>query len=142
MNKEIVKYPTFSEIDFIKVYCALNFKNGFSPILKHHELEKQLYPFYYFPEFRELFQDIVPKVDYANPENSYLDLELAFKTAMIFGLLSPIYESGEMKSIIQCNEEMANEILAHTTDEIVNSMTNLFSEMHKTDGPKLVRQNL
>jgi len=61
MIKETVKYPEFSEIDFIRLYCAMNFKNGCSPIIKHYELEKKLYRFYSLTEFRDLFQDICPK---------------------------------------------------------------------------------
>lgn len=38
MIKETVKYPNFSGTDFIRLYCAINFKSGLSPLLKHHEL--------------------------------------------------------------------------------------------------------
>ena len=100
MIKEIVKYPEFSEIDFIRLYCAMNFKNGCSPIIKHNELEKKLYRFYSLPEFRDLFQDICPKKDYTNPENSYLNLGTALNTAQLVGLLIPIQSTGEISSIM------------------------------------------
>ena len=71
MIKETIKYPRFSETDFIRLYCAINFQKGLSPIIKHHELETKLYEFYSLPDFEELFQDICPKKDYINPKNSY-----------------------------------------------------------------------
>ena len=68
MIKETIKYPRFSETDFIRLYCAINFQKGLSPIIKHHELETKLYEFYSLPDFEELFQDICPKKDYINPK--------------------------------------------------------------------------
>lgn len=88
MIKETIKYPRFSETDFIRLYCAINFQKGLSPIIKHHELETKLYEFYSLPDFEELFQDICPKKDYINPKNSYLDLGAAINTEQIFGLLT------------------------------------------------------
>ena len=129
MIKETVKYPRFSEVDFIRLYCAMNFKNGCSPIIKHHELEKKLYRFYSLPEFRDLFQDICPKKDYINPENSYLNLGTALNTAQLFGLLISIQGTGEIRSIISCDEEIAQEIISNTDPEMVNKMAKLFNSM-------------
>ena len=129
MIKETVKYPKFSEIDFIKLYCAMNFKNGCSPIIKHNELEKKLYRFYSSPEFRDLFQDICPKKDYTNPENSYLNLGTALNTAQLVELLVPIQSTGEIGSIISCNDKIAQEIISSTDTEIVNKMAKLFNLM-------------
>ena len=129
MIKETVKYPEFSEIDFIKLYCAMNFKNGCSPIIKHNELEKKLYRFYSLPEFRDLFQDICPKKDYATPENSYLNLETALNTAQLVGLLIPMQSPGEISSIISCNDKIAQEIISSTDTEMVNKMAKLFNLM-------------
>ena len=129
MIKETVKYPKFSEIDFIRLYCAINFKNGCSPIIKHYELEKKLYRFYSLPEFRDLFQDICPKKDYINPENSYLNLGTALNTAQLFGLLISIQGTGEIRSIISCDEEIAQEIISNTDPEMVNKMAKLFNSM-------------
>lgn len=98
IKEAIKKYPRFSENDFIRLYCAMNFKNELSPIIKHHELEKRLYEFYSLPEFRELFQDICPKEDYINPENSYLDLQTALQMGQLLGLLTPIHDAGEIRS--------------------------------------------
>lgn len=125
MIKETVKYPKFSEIDFIKLYCAINFKNEYAPIVKHHELEKKLYSFYSLPEFRDLFQDICPKRDYINSENSYLNLGTALNTAQLFGLLTPVQSTGETKSIISCDEKMAQEIILNTDPEMVIRMSKL-----------------
>lgn len=125
MIKETVKYPEFSEVDFIRLYCAMNFKNGCSPIIKHYELEKKLYRFYLLPEFRDLFQGICPVKDYINPENSYLNLDTALNTAQLFGLLIPIQGTGEIKSIISCDEKMAQEIISNTDTEMVTKMTKL-----------------
>lgn len=129
MIKETIKYPKFSEIDFIKLYCAMNFKNGCSPIIKHNELEKKLYRFYSSPEFRDLFQDICPKKDYTNPENSYLNLGTALNTAQLVGLLMPIQSTGEIGSIISCNNKIAQEIISSTDTEMVNKMAKLFNLM-------------
>ena len=125
MIKETVKYPEFSEIDFIKLYCAMNFKNGCSPIIKHNELEKKLYRFYSLPEFK----DICPKKDYATPENSYLNLETALNTAQLVGLLIPMQSPGEISSIISCNDKIAQEIISSTDTEMVNKMSKLFNLM-------------
>lgn len=65
----------------------MNFKNGCSPIIKHYELEKKLYRFYSLTEFRDLFQDICPKKDYTNSENSYLNLGTALNAAQLVRLL-------------------------------------------------------
>ena len=129
MRTKTVKYPKFSEVDFIRLYCAVNFKNGYSPIINHHELEKRLYEFYSLPEFKELFQDICPKKDYINPKNSYLDLGTALQTAQLFGLLTLIHDSGETRSIISCNEDIAQEIIANADAKMVDKMTKLFNEM-------------
>ena len=129
MIKETVKYPEFSEIDFIRLYCAMNFKNGCSPIIKHYELEKKLYRFYLLTEFRDLFQDICPKIDYTNSENSYLNLETALNTAQLVGLLIPIQSTGEISSIISCNDKIAQEIISSTDTKMVNKMSKLFNLM-------------
>lgn len=142
MIKESVKYPAFSEVDFIRLYCAMTFKNGLSPIIKHHELEKKLYEFYYLPELKKLFQGICPKKDYIYPENSYLDLGVALNTAQLFGLLTPIYGSSEVKSIISCDDEIAEDIISSVDSEMVEKMTNLFEFMKKVQGPKLVKRNI
>ena len=141
MIKESVKYPKFSEVDFIRLYCAMNFKNGLSPLIIHHELEKKLYEFYSLPEFRKLFQDICPKKDYINPENSYLDLGIALNTAQLFGLLIPIHGVGEIRSIVSCDENIAQEIISSSDKEMVDKMTNLFNTMQNVQGPKLVKSN-
>lgn len=133
MIKETVKYPKFSETDFIRLYCAMNFKNGCSPIIKHRELEKRLYEFYSLPEFRELFQDICPKKDYINPENSYLDLETALNEGQLLGLLTLIHGVGEIRSIITCDEDISQQIISNADTEIVNKMTNLFNTMSDLD---------
>lgn len=133
MIKETVKYPKLSKFDFIRLYCAMNFKKGYSPIIEHHELEKRLYKFYSLVEFRELFQDICPKKDYMNPENSYLELGTALNTAQLFGLLTPIHGIGETKSIVSCNEEISQEIISNTDAEIVNKIAKLFDVMFELD---------
>lgn len=141
MIKENVKYPKFSEVDFIRLYCAMNFKKELSPLIIHHELEKKLYEFYSLLEFRELFQDICPKKDCINPENSYLDLGTALNTAQLYGLLVPIHGVGEIRSIVSCDEDKAQEIMSHFDSEIVDKMDNLFDVMKNLQGPKLVKRN-
>ena len=129
MKKQTVKYPKFSELDFIRLYCAMNVKNKLSPIIEHHELQKKLYEFYSCPEFRELFEDICPIKDAMYPEYSYLDLGTALQTAQLFGLLTPIHDNGEIRSIISCDEEISQKIISNTDQEIVNKMANLFNAM-------------
>lgn len=133
MIKENVKYPSFSETQFIRLYCAINVQNGLTPIIKHHELEMKLYEFYSVPDFEELFQDICPKRDYINPENSYLDLGVAINTAQLFGLLTQIHGVGETRSIISCDADMAQEIITNTNPEMVDKMTDLFTAMFHLD---------
>lgn len=140
MIKENAKYPVFSETDFIRLYCAINFKKSLSPIIKHHELEKKLYEFYSLPEFSELFQDVCPKRDYICPENSYLDLGTAFNTAQLFGILIPIHASGEIRSIISCDEDIAEQIISSTDEELVTKMSNLFNIMFDLDNKSNKKQ--
>ena len=94
-----------------------------------NELEKKLYRFYSLPEFRDLFQDICPKKDYTNPENNYLNLGIALNTAQLVGLLIPIQSTGEISSIISCNDKIAQEIISSTDTEMVNKMAKLFNLM-------------
>lgn len=141
MVTETVKYPEFSGVDFIRLYCAINLKNGLSPLIIHHELEKKLYEFYSLSEFRKLFQDICPKKDCINPENSYLDLGTALNTAQLFGLLTPIHGAGEISSIISCDENTAQEIISSFDAEMVDRMANLFNTIQNVQGPKLVKIN-
>ena len=130
MIKEAVKYPRFSEVDFIKLYCAMNFKNKRSPIINHQELEKKLYRFYLLPEFRDLFQNICPKKDYIDSENSYLNLSTALNTAQLFGLLIPIQGTGE--------------IISNTDTEMVTRMAKLLKSPIMQEilelGPTLVKK--
>lgn len=141
MIKETIKYPRFSETDFIRLYCAINFQKGLSPIIKRHELETKLYEFYSLSDFEELFQDICPKKDYKYPENSYLDLGTAISTAQTFGLLTQIRDNGnEIRFIISCDEEIAQEIISNTAPEMVDKMTNLFTVMFGLDSDSKKKQ--
>ena len=146
MIKETVKYPKFSEVDFIKLYCAMNFKNGNSPIINHQGLEKKLYGFYLLPEFRDLFQDICPKKDYIDSENSYLNSNTALNTAQLFGLLIPIQSTGEIISIISCDEKIAQEIISNTDTEMVTRMAKLLQSPVMQGiqelGPTLVKRKI
>lgn len=141
MFKEIVKYPRFSEIKFIRLYCAMNFKYKCSPIIKHHELEKRLYEFYYLPEFRDLFEDICPKKDYINPQNSYLDLGIALQTARLLGLLTPIQGVGEVRSVVSCGKNIAQEIISNADIEMVDKMANLFNKMFNLDNSLIEKES-
>ncbi len=55
MNKETVK-TIFSEISFIRLYCAINFKNKLSPIIEHHELEKNYINFILYLNLENYFK--------------------------------------------------------------------------------------
>lgn len=128
------KYPKFYEIDFVRLYCAMNVKKRCLPVINHHELEKRLYEFYNLPEFRELFQDICPKIDHINPKNSYLDIETALQTAQLLGLITLIHDSGsEIRSIISCDEKTAQKIIENSDIKMVEKMTKLFNVMFKLD---------
>lgn len=147
MIKENIKYPAFSGTDFIRLYCAINFKKSLSPIIKHHELEKRLYGFYSMPEFSELFQDVCPKRDYVCSENNYLDLGTALNTAQLFGILMPIHAIGETRSIISCDENIAEQIIENFDEGIVTKMSDLFNVMFDLDnksnekeGPMLIKK--
>lgn len=129
MIKETVKFPRFSDTEFICLYCVMNFKNKLSPIIEHHKLEKELYKFYILPEFKEIFQGICPKRDHIYPENNYLNLGIAFNEAQLYGLLVPIHGVGETRSIISCDENLAQKIISRFDVEIVNKMAQLFDMM-------------
>ncbi len=121
------------------MYCALNFKNEVSPIIIHHELEKKLYGFYSIPEFRRIFQDICPKEDYINPENSYLDLVKVFNMTQLVGLLIPTNGVGEISSVVSCDENIAQQIISNYDEEITNEMSSLLNTVHNIQELKLIK---
>lgn len=141
MKNNIAKYPSFSEYDFIRLYCALNVKNEKSPLLIHHELEKKLYKFYDIPGFKILFEDICPKKNYVNDEKSYLFLTTAFQTAQTFGLLISIKEVGEIMSLITCDMNQADQIIANYNSEIVSAMAALFNLLFKNSSNNEIHYN-
>lgn len=140
MIKENIRYPEFSSVDFIRLYCAISFTNGLSPIIIHHELEKKLYEFYSYPEFSILFQDICPREDGVNQDDSYLDLTTALNAAQLFGLLTPVNGVGDTKSIVSCDEFTADEIISSFDAEMVYRMTNLVNTLQNGYGPKLAKK--
>lgn len=125
------KFIKFSDYDFIRLYCALNVKYGQSPLLNHHELEKKLYKFYNVSELKILFEDIHPKKDYINEENSYLVLTTPFQNAQTFGLLNTVNDAGEIRSFISLDDKQANEIIANYNSEIISAMSILFCLLSK-----------
>ena len=130
MIKEIVKYPEFSAINFIRLYCAVNYRNGGS--YKTSWIGKKLYKFYLLPEFEDLFQDICSKEDYINPENSYLNLGTALNTEQLFGLLTPIHDMGEISSISFCDEEQTISKELILNEEFINSQVKKYNELLKS----------
>ncbi len=134
MIKETVKYPSFSETDFIRLYCAMNVKKKCSRVISHHELEKRLYEYYSLPEFVDLFQDICPKKDNIYPENSYMDLSDALQKAQLLGVLTLIHDATtKTKSIIAYNIEEAEEVITNANQDMVEKMANLFDRMDNRD---------
>lgn len=73
---------------------------------------------------------------------SFLDLGTAINTAQLFGLLIPIHGVGEIRSIVSCDENIAQEIISGSDKEMVDKMTDLFNTMQNVQGPKLVKNNL
>ncbi len=132
----------FSEFDFIRLFCAMHYKARRVPIINHHALEKKLYPFYDVPEYKELFQDIVPKKDGIYKESNYLDLQKAFTTARIVGLLVPIHGAGALKSIVFCNDDIASEITSTVAPEMVDKMARLFVMLENVEEAKHVKKNI
>lgn len=124
-------YAEFSDINFLMLYCAFKYIYGYKPIIDHERLEKELYDFYFMPEFAELFADISLK----NEEES-VDLSIAFQTAQIVGLIRPLQDNSESKSIICCDEEMANGITFSAKADIVQKMSILFQRMNERENDK------
>lgn len=125
MLKQSVKYPSFSEYDFIRLYCAISAKKGSFPVIVHHELEKDLYKFYFLDEYKDLFEDIVPQTNNIDEQESYLNLNAGIQLAQTFYLLMPIHDNGEIRSMNICNIYEADKIIDSYSYDIVEKMSSL-----------------
>ena len=65
-------------------------------------------------------------------------------TAQLFGLLIPIQGTGEIISIISCDEKIAQEIISNTDTEMVTRMAKLLKSPIMQEilelGPTLVKK--
>lgn len=130
LKEEFIK---FSDYDFIRLYCAIYVKNSGSPILIHHQLEKELSIFYDNPKYKTIFQEINFKRDYINEENSYFDLENALQIAQIMGLLILIEDSGKNRSLITCKVSETEKIISEYDEKIVELMISLVEHLSNNE---------
>lgn len=134
MVKESTR-KNISEYEFLRLYAFTIVAQNQSPIIKNHELEKDLFKFYGRPEYRFLFNDIIKKEDILLPENNHVDLSVAFQTAYALGLLTMIQDSGDLRSIINFTPKEAQQMLSQFSEEQIIVMASLCSEYYKLKNP-------
>lgn len=141
MNKGCGKID-ISDYSFLRLLTSSIILKSQNPIIKNHELEKNLYKFYNRPEFHYLFEGICKKEDVAG-ENNYVDLNRAFQQAYAYGLLSQIHDCyRELMSVINFSIDEAIQIQSEYTLEQVESITNLCNEMLEPKEQELKHGNM
>ena len=75
------------------------------------------------------FEDIVKREDKIFKDSSYLDLNAGLGQGYALGLLLPLQESKNLKSIINLSRENASEILSSFNEKQIVAMGNLCNEM-------------
>ncbi len=130
MTKKFKK-PGISEYGFLNLYILTMVVQKQGSIIENHQLEKYLLKFYSDPKYYFLFEDIVKKEDKIQPENSYLDLSMAFQKAYAWGLLTMIQDINEMRSIVNFSIDEAKEAISQFPLEQVNAMKSLCTEVDK-----------
>lgn len=116
---------------FLKLYLSTMITQKQETIIDNHQLEKDLYMFHNSSNYNFLFEEIIKKDDKINPENSYLDLNTAFKNAYASGILIMIEENGDLMSIINLTEEEAQKLISHFSYEQVKAMKKLYFDVTK-----------
>ena len=129
MNKIEGSKPDISEYGFIRLYSATVILQGKNPIFENHELEKDLFKYYDKEEYNFFFEDIVKREDKIFKDSSYLDLNAGLGQGYALGLLLPLQESKNLKSIINLSRENASEILSSFNKKQIVAMGNLCNEM-------------
>lgn len=129
-------FKLFSEYDFIRLYSAIIAKNRYYPIINHHDLEKKIYNFYHVEEFKELFVEVGKKEDILFPEENKVLLSEGFLTALTYGILVNINDTGEMRSVITLIKDEAEKIISNYDERYVAKMTLLVENVIKEEKKK------
>lgn len=121
--------PPISDYDFLRLFLSLVVSNHQNPVIKNHDLEKELYLYYNHPEYHSLFEDICKKDDITG-ENNYVVLNRAFLTAYTFGLVKQVdNSSNEIKSFICFSEDQAKKIQSDYEEWQLNAMSTLYTNI-------------
>ena len=67
---------------------------------------------------------------------------MTLNPAQLYDLLIPIHASREIKSIINCDNDIAQKIILNADEKIIYKMSNLLDTMQNIHEPKLVKNNL
>lgn len=133
--------PQISEYNFLRLLSSTLILKKQDIIIKKYDLEKKLYDFYDNPKFRFLFEDICKR---DNLDNNYIDLNVAFETAYVFGLLILIQDNGDVRSIINLTEDSAKKIISEFDQKEIIAMSKLCDELksYKKDNYKVLTKTI
>ena len=129
--------PKISEYNFLRLLSSTMIMKKQDVIIEKYDFEKKLYDLYDNPDFHFLFEDVCKK---EGIDNNYVDLNIAFQSALTFGLLILIQDSGDVRFIINITEEEAVKISSEFDSNEVITMNKLCDELNdvKTNDTSLV----
>lgn len=118
--------PKISEYDFLRLLSSTMVIQKQGVIINKYDLMQQLYYFFDNPDFNFLFEDVCKR---ESIDNNYVDLNIAFQTAYVFGLLILIQDSGDVRAIINLTEEEAMKINSEFDSNEIIVMKKLCDEL-------------
>lgn len=134
--------PKISEYNFLRLLFSTMIIQKQDVIIKKYDLEKNLYDFYDNPDFHSLFYDICKK---EGIDNNYVDLNIAFQSAITFGLLVLIQDSEDTRFIINITEEEALKISSEfDSNEIItmNKLCDKLNNIKKNDKSLVLKKRI
>ena len=134
--------PKISEYNFLRLLFSTMIMQKQDVIIKKYDLEKKLYDLYDNPDFHSLFEDICKK---EGIDNNHVDLNIAFQSALTFGLLVLIQDSGDTRFIINITEEEAVKISSEfDSNEIItmNKLCDKLNNVKKNDKSLVLKKRI
>lgn len=122
----------FSDIDFIRLFCACMYVNG-RVIFDKDSLRYDLYSFKYDDKYAVLFQDISVKQEI---EGSYLDIENVLHEADFRGFIALSNNINNHKSIIFMDEDYVKVIINKYDSNYAMLMDDLVKKYLSNDKSK------
>lgn len=117
-----------TEYKFLILFLTTYIAKGNIPIIRRDDLENTLVKYYYNPDYKFLFEDIIPTRTRIDEEKS-LNLSDSFLNALAYGVITLIHNgSVHTKYIINIDSEEVPEIYEEYTERQINAMNNIVSE--------------